>query len=152
MRLIESSMSLASVISSNTFYTKDTVIQQTRLATNGLQQLSPQWFDDSSRPAIIREFLQHDVVVKMENGKSQKITYLIALVEWYARHPQCNRYSKPVEVWANHFESIIPEHAFYVPVGRFESNCVSVKYHVPVLRHQQEKVYVIIPLPNSVRV
>lgn len=111
-----------------------------------------QWFDDSSRPAILREFLQHDVVIKMENGKSQKITHLLALVEWYARHPQCNRYSRPVEVWANHFESVIPEHAFYVPVGRFQSNCVSVKYQVPLLRHQQEKVYVIIPLPNSVRV
>lgn len=83
-----------------------------------------QWFDDSSRPAIIRDFLQHDVVIKMENGKSQKITHLLALVEWYARHPQCNRYSKPVEIWANHFESVIPEHAFYVPVGRFQSSCV----------------------------
>ncbi len=111
-----------------------------------------QWFDDSSRPAIVREFLQHDVVVKMDNGKSQKITHLLALVEWYARHPQCNRYSKPVQVWANHFESITPEHAFFVPVGRFQSNCVSVKYHVPLLRHQQDKVNVIIPLPNSVRV
>ena len=111
-----------------------------------------QWFNQSSRPAIIREFLEHDVVVKMENGKSQKITHLLALVEWYARHPQCNRYSKPVEVWSNHFKTIIPEHAFYVPVGRFQSNCVSVKYQVPLLRHQQEKVYVIIPLPNSVRV
>lgn len=110
------------------------------------------WFDDTSRPAILREFLQHDVVVKMENGKSQKITHLLALVEWYARHPQSNRYSKPVEVWANHYESIIPEHAFFVPVGRFQSNCVSVKYHVPLLRHQQDKVNVIIPLPNSVRV
>ena len=81
------------------------------------------WFDDSSRPAIIRDFLQHGVI-KMENGKSQKITHLLALVEWYARHPQCNRYSKPVEIWANHFESVIPEHAFYVPVGRFQSSCV----------------------------
>lgn len=112
-----------------------------------------QWFDDSgSRPAIIREFLQHDVVVKMENGKSQRITHILALVEWYARHPQCNRYSKPVEVWANHFESVIPEHAYYVPVGRFQSNCVSVRFQVPLMRHQQQKVYVIIPLPNSVRV
>ena len=75
-----------------------------------------QWFDDSSRSAIIRDFLQHDVVIKMENGKSQKITHHLALVEWYARHPQCNRYSKPVEVWANHFKSVIPERAFYVPV------------------------------------
>lgn len=111
-----------------------------------------QWFHDSRRPAIIREFLQHDVVVKMESGKSQKITHILALVEWFARHPQCNRYSKPVEVWASYFESIIPEHAFYVPEGRFQSSCVSVKYQVPLLRHQQAKVYVIIPLPNSVRV
>ena len=78
-----------------------------------------QWFDDSSRPAIIRDFQQHDVIIRMENGKSQKITHLLALVEWYARHPQFNRYSKLVEVWANHFESVIPEHAFYVPVERF---------------------------------
>ena len=70
-----------------------------------------QWFDDSSRPAIIREFLQHDVVVKMESGKSQRVTHLLALVEWHARHPQRNRYSKSVEVWPNYFESIIPEHA-----------------------------------------
>ena len=111
-----------------------------------------QWFDDSSRPAIIREFLQHDVVVKMESGKSQRVTHLLALVEWYASHPQRNRYSKPVEVWANYFESIIPEHAYYVPVGRFQSNCVSVKYQVPLLHHQQEKVFVLIPLLNSVRV
>lgn len=116
MLVVESSMFPASVISSSTFYTKDTVVQQTQLVTNS--------FDDSSRPAIIRDFLQHDVVIKMENGKSQKITHLLALVEWYARHPQCNRYSKPVEIWANHFESVIPEHAFYVPVGRFQSSCV----------------------------
>ena len=64
----------------------------------------------------------------------------LALVEWYARHPQRNRYSKPVKVWANYFESIIPEHAYYVPGGRFQSHCVSVKYQVPLLRHQQEKV------------
>ena len=67
-----------------------------------------QWFDDYSRPSIIREFMQHDVVIKMENEKSQKITHIPALVEWYARHPQCNRYSKPVEVWANHFELVTP--------------------------------------------
>ena len=86
----------------------------------------------------------------MENGKSQKITHLLALVEWYARHPQCNRYSKPVEVWANHFELVISEHAFNV--GWEDSSlAVSVQYEVPLLRHQQEKVHVIIPLPNSVR-
>ena len=83
-----------------------------------------QWFDDSNRPAIIRDFLQHDVFIKMENRKSQKITPLLALVEWYARHPQCNRYLKPVEIWATHFESVIPELALYVPVGRFQSSCV----------------------------
>ena len=86
-----------------------------------------QWFDDTSRPAVIREFLQHDVVVQVENGKSQRITHILALVEWYVRHPQCNKYSKPVEVWANHFETVIPGHAYYVPVGRFQSNCVSVR-------------------------
>ena len=107
------------------------------------------WFDDTSRPAVVREFLQHDVVVQTGNGKSKRITHILALVDWYARHPQCNRYSKPVEVWANYYESIIPEHAHYVPVGRFQSSCVSVKYHVPLLRHQQEKVNVIIPLPRS---
>ena len=32
------------------------------------------------------------------------------------------------------------------------SLAVSVKYQVPLLRHQQEKVHEIIPLPNSVRV
>ena len=111
-----------------------------------------QWFDDTSRPAVIREFLQHDVVVQVENGKSQRITHVLALVEWYVRHPQCNKYSKPVEVWANHFETVIPGHAYYVPVGRFQSNCVSVRHHVPILRHQQEKVNVIIPLPKSTRV
>lgn len=85
----------------------------------------------------------------MENGKSQRITHILALVEWYARHPQHNRYSKPVEVWANHYESVIPNHAYYVPVGRFQRNCVSVGYHVPLLHHQQDKVTVIIPLPKS---
>ena len=88
----------------------------------------------------------------MESGKSQRVTHLLALVEWYARHSQRNRYSKPVEVWANYFESIIPEHAYYVPVGRFQSNCVSVEYKVPLLRHQREKVFVLFPLLNSVRV
>lgn len=108
-----------------------------------------QWFDGTCRPAIIREFLQHDVVIQMENGKSQRITHILALVEWYARHPQHNRYSKPVEVWASHYESITPNHAYYVPIGRFQYNCVSVRYHVPLLRHQQDKVTVIIPLPKS---
>ena len=124
MLVVESSMFPASVISLSTFYTMDTVVQQTQLVTNQPSSVITQWFDDSSRPAIIRDFLQHDVVIKMENGKSQKIPHLLALVEWYARHPQCNRCLKPVEIWANHFESVIPEHAFYVPVGRFQSSCV----------------------------
>ena len=98
-----------------------------------------QWFDNTSRPAIIREFLQHDVVIQMENGKSQRITHILALVEWYARHCQHNRYSKPVEVWASHYDSFIPNHAYYVPIGRFQYSCVSVRYHVPLLRHQQDK-------------
>ena len=34
-----------------------------------------------------------------------------------------NKYSKLVEVWANHFETVIPGHAYYVPVGRFQSVC-----------------------------
>lgn len=42
-----------------------------------------QWFDDTSRPAVVREFLQHDVVVQTENGKSQRVTHILALVEWY---------------------------------------------------------------------
>ena len=29
-----------------------------------------QWFDDSSRPVVNREFLQHDVVIKRNSGKS----------------------------------------------------------------------------------
>ena len=40
MLVVESSMFPASVISSSTFYTKDTVVQQTQLVTNSLQQLS----------------------------------------------------------------------------------------------------------------
>ena len=110
-----------------------------------------QWFDDSSILDVIREFLQHDVVVEMNCGKSQRVTDILALVECYARHPQCNRYSKPVEVWANYFESFVPEHAHYVPVGRFQSNCVSVRYQVLLLNHQHEKVNITIPLLNSVR-
>ena len=73
-------------------YTSDFTAQQ-QASTVFLQ-----WFDDSSRPAVIREFLQHDVVVEMNCGKSQRVTHILVLVEWYARHPQCNRYSKPVKV------------------------------------------------------
>ena len=40
MLVVESSTFPASVISSSTFYTKDTVVQQTQLVTNSLQQLS----------------------------------------------------------------------------------------------------------------
>lgn len=36
MLVVESSMFPASVISSSTFYTKDTVVQQTQLVTNSL--------------------------------------------------------------------------------------------------------------------
>lgn len=152
MLIGESFISRVSVISLSTFCTRVVIIHQISLTINRLQQFSLQWFDDSGRPALIREFLQYDVVVKINYGKSQRVTYILAFVEWYARHPQCNRYSKPVEVWANYFESLVPEHAPYVPVGRFQSNCVSVKYQVPLLNYQYEKVNVIIPLLNSVRV
>ena len=74
-------------------------------------------------------------------------------VWWQACH-WSNIYER--EVWYQNLQqwvtmvSLIPEHAYYVPVGRFQSNCVSVKY--PPLRHQQEKVFALIPLLNSVRV
>ena len=32
------------------------------------------WFDDTSRPATVRKFSQHDIVVQTDNGKSQRIT------------------------------------------------------------------------------
>ena len=140
MLLGESYISQVSVISLSTFWIR---VQQSFYS--GL--MTP-----VDLHAVILEFLQHDVVVEMNCGKSQRVTHILALVEWYARHLQCKRYSKPVEVWANYSESLVPEHARYVLVGRFQSNCVLVRYQDPVLNHQYEKVNVIIPLLNSVRV
>ena len=110
------------------------------------------WFHDSSRLAVTREFLQHDVVVEMNCGKSQRVTHILPQLSGMQDILNATGFSKPVEVWANYFESLVPEHTPSVPVGRFQSNCVSVRYQVALLNHQHEKVNVIIPLLNSVRV
>ena len=76
-----------------------------------------------------------------ENGKLERITHILASVEWYYVHPMRNMYhSKPVEVWANHFESDVPSHAFYDPVARTQCNCISVPHQVPLISYQMEKL------------
>lgn len=111
------------------------------------------WFDGTKRPAVIREFLSHDIMLVKENGKSERITHILAKVEWFVKHPLCTaRYSSPLQIWCNDFESSLPPHANFMPVVRIQESCVSVKTVIMVSSTQKEKVNVIIPLPKSIMI
>lgn len=105
-----------------------------------------QWIDQTSRPATIRRFFSHDVILEKEVGKCIRVSHILAEVEWYTKHVFCKRYSSPVEVWDILFE---PHSASsYMPVGRIQQNCVAVKHKIPLGQHKQT-VNIIIPLPKS---
>ena len=100
------------------------------------------------RPAIVREFMQHDVFLVDENNKSQRITHVLAYVQQYTYYFGTNIYSYPTEIWANKFE---PYSNFsYMPVGRIQQKCVAVKATLKG-NNQREKINVIIPLPSATR-
>ena len=92
-----------------------------------------QWLEDSIRLASIREFL-----LKMKRGKSPgRVAHLLALVQWNASHPQRNRYSKPVEGCTNYFESMFPEHAYFICASSKDSSqtacLLNIKFHFYVI-------------------
>ena len=108
------------------------------------------WFDSAKRPAVIREFLSHDITIVKENGKSERIVHVLAKIEWYVKHPLCTaRYSSPLQIWSNDFEYSVPLHASFMPVARIQESCVAVKTVLMVSGRQKENVNVIISLPKA---
>ena len=110
--------------------------------------VTAKWLGEMKRPAIVREFMLHDVVLVDENNKAQRITHVLAYVQWYTHYFGTNIYSYPIEIWANKFE---PYSNFsYMPVGRIQQKCVAVKATLKG-NNQREKINVIIPLPSATR-
>ena len=151
MLVVESSMFPASVISSSTFYTKDTVVQQTQLVTNSLQQLS------HSGLMTLVDLLSSGTFCNMMWSSKWRMENL-------KRSPtfqhQLNGMLGVLSVTGiqnlQRFGQIISSQLFqnmpFMCQWEDSSLAVSVKYRVPHLCHQQEKVHEIILLPNSVRV
>ena len=43
--------------------------------------VTAKWLGEMKRPAIVREFMLHDVVLVDENNKAQRITHVLAYVQ-----------------------------------------------------------------------
>jgi len=113
--------------------------------------VTAKWFDDSKRPAIIREFMKHDIIVKDENNETKTVTYILAYVEWYACYtgPNNRYYAYPLEVWADRFMN--NSKLSFLPVGRIKQKCVAVKGKVKNRLNRKESINVIIPLQSETR-
>lgn len=111
--------------------------------------ITANWLDDLKRPAVIREFMLHDIILADDNNRKQKVTHVLAYVEWYTSYLGTNIYSDPVEIWGNLFE---PYSKFsFMPVGRIQQKCIAVKGKVKSNSSQRVEINVIIPLPSATR-
>lgn len=54
------------------------------------------WFNGECRPGRVCRFLTHDVVVKQGRGKRQKLTFVLAEVDWLKTHPERNWFPDPL--------------------------------------------------------
>lgn len=108
------------------------------------------WCDEMKRPGILRGFLLHDVILKVENNSQQKNTHVLAKVDWYSTYSGANIYSHPVETWSTVYE---PYSKFsFMPVGRFQQKCVVVRGTVKASGNRKDQVNIVIPLPLETRI
>lgn len=92
----------------------------------------------------------HDVILKVENNSQQKVTHVLAKVDWYSTYSGSNIYSHPVETWSTVYE---PYSKFsFMPVGRFQQKCVVVRGTVKASGNRKDQVNIVIPLPLETRV
>jgi len=122
----------------------------TRLTASGILYQSSsnvgviaKWFNGEIRPGRVCRFLNHDVLIKEENGKRKKVSHVIAEVGWFKKHPEINFYPKPFEVWSTQKEGY--SDLSYIPVKRFLQKCIIVNYKVR-FSYGSERVNVIIPM------
>lgn len=101
------------------------------------------WLGGEYRPGRVRRFLGHDVFVKNGQGKRQKLSFVLAEVEWFKNHPKRNWFPAPLEVWCNDFEN--HSEMSFIPVHKIQRQCLTVQYKVN-LDYGREKVTVTIPL------
>lgn len=111
--------------------------------------VSAKWLDESKRPAILRGFLRHDIVIEKSNGKVQKITHILADVQWFAKYHRDNFYAHPVEVWSRDFEQY--SSFSFMPVSRIQEKCIVVE--ATFKRGSiKENINVIIPLLSAITI
>ena len=101
------------------------------------------WFNGEHRPGRVRRFLSNDVILKQGLSKRRKITYVLAEVDWFKKHPKRNWYPDPLEVWCTDFEDY--SEMSFIPVIRIHSQCLTVEGKVK-FGYGKEKVTVSIPL------
>ena len=83
------------------------------------------------------------MVAKQDRGKRQKLTFLLAEVDWFKAHPERNWFPDPLGVWCTDFES--HSEMSFIPAQRIQSQCLTVQYKVK-FNYGREKVIVTIPL------
>jgi len=57
------------------------------------------WYNGECRPGRVRRFLTNDVAMKQGSCKRRKLTFVLAEVDWFKRHPEKHWYPDPLEVW-----------------------------------------------------
>lgn len=105
------------------------------------------WYNGECRPGRLRRFLTHDVVVKNERGKRQKLTYVLAEVDWFKAHPERHWFADPLEAWCTQFES--SSQYSFIPILKVHSRCLTI-HHKVKFNYGREKVVVTIPLIISI--
>lgn len=84
------------------------------------------------------------MILKQGLSKRRKVTYVLAEVDWFKKHPKSNWYPDPLEVWwCTDFEDY--SEMSFIPVIRIHSQCLTVQGKVK-FGYGKEKVTVSIPL------
>lgn len=101
------------------------------------------WLNGEIRPGSVCRFLNHDIIMKDQNGKRKKVPHLIAEVEWFKKHPEVNFYPKPFEIWSTEKEGV--SDISFILVCRILQKCIVVNYKVR-FSYGSERVNVIVPM------
>ena len=102
-----------------------------------------EWFNGEHRPGRVHRFLCNDVILKQGLRKRRKVTYILAEVGWFKKHPEKDWYPDPLEVWCTDFEDY--SEMSFIPVMRIHSQCLTAQGKVK-FGYGKEKVTVTIPL------
>ena len=89
----------------------------------------------------VQSFLCHQVTFENE-GSSQSVTALLALVKWYEEHPRRNSFHRSIIVCGTLFRPMC--NASFIPVARIMGRCTTCKTHYQ-FDYGQDRITIAVP-------